>query len=194
VTKILVTGTPSTGKSSFALKLSLFFYFNYFNINTLAYYFHSYKYYDKKRNSQVLDLNKLNYLISKLIHLVPDIIFDSHILDCFTEQLDYVIILRYDPLKLVHRLKLKGYSERKIKENVEAEFLGVISNECFLKFKKSKILEIDVSQSNKIFPDIIKTIKANANFKKYKKINWLRIYETNNRLTEFINFQLSASK
>jgi len=194
VTKILVTGTPSTGKTSFALKLSLFFYFNYFNINTLAYYSHSYKYYDKKRNSHVLDLNKLSILINKLLDLVPDIIFDSHILDCFTEQLDYVIILRYDPLKLVHRLKLKGYSERKIKENVEAEFLGILSNECFLKFKKAKILEIDMTNSKKIFPVIVKTIKTKVNFKKFKKIDWLRIYESNNKLIEFIKFQLSTSK
>jgi Predicted nucleotide kinase (related to CMP and AMP kinases) len=194
VTKILITGTPATGKTTFALKLSLFFYFNYFNINTLAYYLNAFEYYDKKRDSKVVNLSKLKSLIKKLINSDLSIIFDSHILDCFPSNIDYVIILRCEPLELARRLKLKNYPESKIKENVEAEFLGILSYESHLKFKKSKIIELDNTNRRKIPLNLILLIKGELKSKKYKRIEWQDIYEAKNRLLDFINFQLSNSK
>lgn len=48
----------------------------------------------------------------------------AHEMDC-----DLVVLLRCDPLVLVRRLRARGWSEEKVRENVEAEALDVLAAE-----------------------------------------------------------------
>jgi|SRR3989344_1549065 len=58
---------------------------------------------------------------------------------------DAVIVLRCNPEKLTQRLKAKGWSENKIRENVEAEMIDTITIEALQKHPKEKISEVDTS-------------------------------------------------
>ncbi len=68
------------------------------------------------------------------------IILESHLAHYIA---DIMIILRVYPPELKMRLKTRGYSEEKIRENIEAEALDVILVEAFEWCKK--VFEIDTT-------------------------------------------------
>ena len=57
---------------------------------------------------------------------------------------DKVIVLRVDPDILKTRLEARDYSDAKIRENLEAEALGVCSAEAYEKYS-DKVYELDVT-------------------------------------------------
>lgn len=182
--KLLVCGTPGTGKTSLALSLS-YYSFHFFNLNTFAYYTNSFLGYDKTREAYIIDSEKIKRKINKLFLIVNKFIIDSHIIDCFSDKFDKIIILRCDPLQLYKRLKRK-YDKKKILENIEAEFLNVISIECNKIFKKSQKIEINNTNFKDTKKNIIKLLKDPFLANKYQKsIDWLNIYEKKNKLEEY---------
>lgn len=92
-----------------------------------------------------------------------------------TEQV-YGIILRCEPLTLENRLRTRGYAEKKIKENIQAEILAESSTNMQEVLKPGKICEL---YSNLMDEESI--IKAVVNFtqghatscSKYLGKNWL---------------------
>ena len=57
---------------------------------------------------------------------------------------DKVIVLRVRPEILESRLKARNYSTSKIRENLEAEALGICSAESYEKYG-DKVFELDIS-------------------------------------------------
>ena len=77
-----------------------------------------------------------------------DWIIDSHLSHLLPPKIiDKVIVLRCDPTELERRLRKKGWSRKKIQENVEAEMIGLIAWEAR---KHRKVLEIDSKEIKKI--------------------------------------------
>ena len=70
-------------------------------------------------------------------------IFEGH-LSHLCHGADKVIVLRVRPEILQDRLKARDYSDSKIRENLEAEALGVCTAEAF-DIHGEKVSEIDVS-------------------------------------------------
>ena len=94
------------------------------------------------------------------------LIFEGH-LSHFVPA-DLTIILRTSPVELEKRLKKKGWSEKKIKENIEAEAIGVISSEA-------NGIEIDTTKkSPKTVASVI--VKLLNKPTKTKKIDWTKEY------------------
>ena len=73
------------------------------------------------------------------------LIFEGHVTHLL-DGADKVIVLRVHPEILKGRLEARGYSESKIRENLEAEALGVCSAEAFEKYSNSAC-EIDITDS-----------------------------------------------
>ena len=71
------------------------------------------------------------------------LVFEGH-LSHLCSGADKVIVLRVHPDILRERLEARGYSESKIRENLEAEALGVCSAEAFDEYG-DRISEIDAS-------------------------------------------------
>ena len=71
------------------------------------------------------------------------LIFEGHV-SHLLDGADKVIVLRVRPEILAERLNARNYSESKIRENLEAEALGVCSAESFEKYP-DETYEIDVS-------------------------------------------------
>ena len=86
-------------------------------------------------------------------------IFKSHVAHpC--DGADKVIVLRVRPEILEKRLKKRNYSDAKIRENLEAEALGVCSAESYEKYA-DKVYELDISdlsidEAVKLVEDVIK--------------------------------------
>lgn len=128
--KIGIAGTPGTGKTSVAEKLDK---------EVL-----SMKVFAKERG-----LGEQNDLFEIDVEAVEEELPEEYWIEghlVHKLDLDYCIILRTRPDILENRLNQRGYSESKVKENVEAEAMDLILSEA--SERNFSVYEIDTSEKN----------------------------------------------
>ena len=140
MTAVFITGTPCTGKTTLASKLNG----RLIKINDLAINHDFVLGIDENKGYKVIDIDKLSAYVDELIKDCDELlIFEGH-LSHLCDGADKVIVLRVDPDILKTRLEARDYSDAKIRENLEAEALGVWSAEAYEKYS-DKVYELDVS-------------------------------------------------
>jgi len=158
---VALTGTPGTGKSSVATLLQKQGY----TIVRLHQHARENKCIDgidKKRNSQLIDIDKLNKSIKKNFTKDAFVFFEGHV-GHLLKTMDKVIILRCHPKELKKRLTKKQWSTKKIKENVDAETIDVILCEAIEQHPQKNVFEIDTTNKTiqEVATIIIKIVKKN---------------------------------
>lgn len=113
--RIALTGTPGVGKTATAKDLSAVLHMTHINISEVAKEMGAVT--EENGNTSIVDTDILRQKMENM----DNIIIDSHFSELF--KVDLVFVLRCEPKILYERLKERGYSEKKIKENVEAEIL-----------------------------------------------------------------------
>lgn len=141
---VALTGTPGTGKSAVATDLQKQGY-TIVRLHQLANENNCIDGIDTKRNTQLIDVNKLNKSIQKHFNKDALIFFEGH-LGHLLKTIDKVVILRCKPQELIKRLTKKKWSTTKIKENVDAETIDVILCEAVEHHLKENIFEIDTTK------------------------------------------------
>ncbi len=122
---VAITGTPGVGKSTVSKILA--HRFRVIDIHSYAEQHGLFEEYDEEAGSYDVDVEKLNDSIMSEDFSDENVFLDghlSHFVDC-----DLIIVLRCEPRKLAERLKARGYDDRKVLENVQAEVLDVILGE-----------------------------------------------------------------
>ncbi|MGC8599043.1 MAG: adenylate kinase family protein [Thermoplasmata archaeon] len=134
--RICITGTPGTGKST----ISKLIPGKSIDLNEFARENGCLKGYDRKRRVRVVDIQCLK---EKLRDLNDAILVGhySHLLDCHI-----VIVFRTNPSILEKRLRERNYTQEKIRENMEAEALGIITQEALELCRN--VYEIDTTSSD----------------------------------------------
>lgn len=148
-----LTGTPGTGKTSVSKLLEKKRNWKVIHLNDLIKEKHLYTEIDEKRDAAIADMELIREYLRETIdknELKEEhegenevVIIESHLAHYIV---DIVIVLRTYPPELEIRLKTRGYSEPKIKENVEAEALDVILVEAFEWCKK--VFEVNTTGKN----------------------------------------------
>jgi adenylate kinase len=125
---IAVTGTPGTGKTSVAQKLSEITGYRLIGLNALAQEKGLYLGTDKKRGCRIVDVPGLRREVSKAAKDGRPLIIESH----FAHDMpsDLVIVLRAGPGEIRKRGLAKGWSREKADENAQAEIMEVIMSEA----------------------------------------------------------------
>ena len=167
---ISVSGTPGTGKSKVSAALARKTGYMHLDINALIRKEGLYSSYDRSRRTYVADMRKVRGFVSKVRKKHENIILDSHI----SHELapDVAIVLRCRPDVLEKRLRKRKWSSKKVKENSEAELIGVISYEA--RKSNKKVWEIDTTRAT--VADVTRAIQNILKGKgdKYRKaIEWL---------------------
>lgn len=142
---IVISGTPGTGKSTLAKKLAQGL--GYSRLDLSKRYKEISVGYDKEKKCYDVDFKKFSSLvIKKLRKSEKGLIIDSHIAHLLPKRMvDLCIILTCSDLKrLERRLKKKGYSKKKIRENLDAEIFQVCLSEA--KEEGHKVLVLDTSK------------------------------------------------
>ena len=165
--KILLSGTPGTGKTGIAKKLAESLKLKYISLNDFAEHNNLIDSVDKERNCMIIDEKRLADKVEKI---TEDYILDGHLAH-FCKG-DLTIILRTNPEELETRLKKRGWSSEKIIENIEAEILGSCLIESVM---PKKTIEFDtttksIEESAKELENIIMT----GNYDNYKpgRMDW----------------------
>lgn len=145
-----ITGSPGTGKTTLAKKLAELLSVDYINPSLLKKTF--VVGWDKKRKAYVVDVVKLAELLNKEIGKRKakglSCIVESHLLAEVRGDVDFLIILRLSPLKLLRRLR-KRYGIEKALENALAEaqdYFPIISS---IHYKNKKICELETTNKTK---------------------------------------------
>ncbi len=123
---LIVTGTPGTGKSTFASKLAKKTHLKHLDIHQY-YKLLSVNYNQKKRCYDVDPLRLQKLVQLKLRESAHGIIIDSHISHFLpTKIVDLCIVLICSDLKkLQKRLQQRKYSQKKVRENLDAEIFQI---------------------------------------------------------------------
>ena len=141
---IFITGTPCTGKTTVSEVLSSKLNCQLIKINDLAIENDFVLGIDEDKCYKVIDIPKLNEKVSEIIDDSDElIIFEGHLAH-LCDGADKVIVLRVRPEILRSRLEGRDYSEAKIRENLEADAMGVCTTEAYEIYGED-ISEIDVS-------------------------------------------------
>ena len=136
--KIIITGTPGTGKTTLADKIGDYFKTRVIHITDYL-----------KENPELIEKTMKNgTIIPKMAELRKALnqeqgIIDGHLACEFKLRNSFVLVLRTNPKELKKRLKERGYKPKKIKENIEAEALDYCTQKAEENYKA--VYEIDTT-------------------------------------------------
>jgi len=137
--KIVITGTPGTGKSTVAkrlgswLQMPVVFLNDYAKKNELII--------GKKDYSDVVDVARMKKLLDK----EKDCIVEGHLACEFGLRGALALVLRCDPDVLRERMIHRGYGEDKIRDNLDCEALDYCSINAEKHYKRA----FDVDTTNR---------------------------------------------
>jgi adenylate kinase len=141
---IIVSGTPGTGKTTFAKKLSNDEGLTYLDVNKIIDEHGLSEGLDKDRDAKIIDVKKLNKVLIEIIKKDKDIVIDSHLSHYLPKKhVDICYITKCSLKELKKRLIARGYSDEKVRENLDAEILDVCRIEAEEAGHKIKIIQTD---------------------------------------------------
>lgn len=118
--RICITGTPGTGKSTVARIV----FEDFVDLNEFARKIGCIDGKDRKRDVEIVDVECLKTAFQGKDEIIL-VSHYSHFMDC-----DIIIVLRTRPDVLEKRLRDRNYGSDKIRENLEAEALSLITQEA----------------------------------------------------------------
>ncbi|CAH0474532.1 unnamed protein product [Peronospora belbahrii] len=153
---ILVTGTPGTGKTSMCQQLAeRSQYLSHVNVGDLVKERGLHSGRDEEFDCFVQDEDKVCDEMEDLMAEGGKLV-DFHTCDFFPERwFDLVVVLRVDNTTLFDRLQKRGYSDKKIAENVECEIMEVVLQEA----RESYAMEIVQELSSRTVEDMNSNIE-----------------------------------
>ena len=128
-----LTGTPGTGKTSLKKHLNK-------KIISLSEYYEQASEGKTDNGEWIVDIEKLDNILED-----SDCNFFEGNFSHKLDKIDKVIVLRCDPQILEKRLESRNYSKNKVRENLEAEAIGLIYSEAIEIRDKANVFQVDNS-------------------------------------------------
>lgn len=159
---VLITGTPGTGKSTVA-NLFLDEGYTVVDVGKFAIENSLYDYFDKERDSYVVNDERLTAALIKLIEEndtnLP-IILEGHVVELPPRFLTHCIVLRCSIRLLRQRLVERDYMPSKVDENVQAEIMEVILSDMLELYGPENVSVVYTDSAvDESFRDVISKVK-----------------------------------
>eukprot|EP00760_Papus_ankaliazontas_P005409 PhM_4_TR12548/c0_g1_i1/m.58379/K18532/AK6, FAP7; adenylate kinase len=154
---IVVTGTPGTGKTTMSEVIAQAFGFTHVNVGKLVSQEGFHESYDEEFDAHVPDEDRL---LDHLETVVADggVVLDFHSCELYPERwVDLVLVLSAKTEVLFDRLRARGYSDRKVEENMDAEIHRVCEDEARESYPDAIIMleeSNEVGDMDRILADI----------------------------------------
>ncbi len=121
---LIVTGTPGSGKTTFAKKMAKKRKYVYISVNSLITKNKLHEKYDNALKTKIVDTKKLSVFLMKRIRSLDakGVVIDSHLSHFLPASfVDTCYVMTCTLSKLKQRLKKRRYSTLKLRDNLEAE-------------------------------------------------------------------------
>lgn len=106
--------------------------------------------FDEELRTNIVDEDRLLDNIEDEV-LAGGVLLDWHVCDLFPKSwADLVVVIRCDSTVLYDRLKERGYGERKLGENMDAEIMEVILEEAREAYDEEIIVELSSNQAEDV--------------------------------------------
>jgi adenylate kinase len=189
---ILVTGTPGVGKTSISRSLASKLDAVYVSLAELVERERLISGVDKARGTLIADMDRVSKRMQEIIKSSErDVIVDGHYAVDIVPPKDIhlVFVLRRDPIELKSVIESRGFSERKLWENLAAEILDVCLWDAVSACVSDKVCEIDVSgkKIEEVVKDIILVLEGKEKCQ-VGIVDWLGKLEGEGRLSEFLKY------
>lgn len=173
----VLAGTPGTGKKSVAAKLAEQCGVLVVNLSSLVLERGMVIAYDQERDSYIIDEERVVGFIEEYVsRLSGEVVFTTHYPEILPKNIVHaVFILRTHPLVLEERLLNRGWSRRKVDENVMAEILGVVAYSALEVFGEERVYEIDTTtkRPEEVAEAICRAIRGEITLEPGVRIDWL---------------------
>lgn len=144
MTVIIVTGTPGTGKTTIAKKLAKDKNLKYIDVKLVIEKNELSEGFDKKKDTKIIDADKLNKVLIDIIKSEKNVVIDSHLSHYLAkEYVDECIVTKCDIKILKKRLEERGYSKEKVRENLDAEIFDTCRIEALESGHNVKTIKTD---------------------------------------------------
>ncbi len=126
---IIVTGTPGTGKTTYAKQLVERNGYVYIDVNEVIRSNNLSEGYDKEMKCDIVDTSKMSKVLITIIKDAKEneesLVIDSHLSHYIpSKYVDKCIVLVCSDRKILRkRLEKRGYSKKKVEENLESEIM-----------------------------------------------------------------------
>ena len=158
---ICVTGTPGSGKSTLTRRLAISLHCDYVDLNEALKKAGLAESFDGERKCWVVNTDKMEEVADRIIRKYEDaeyLILDSHLShDLPNTTVDLVIITVCDIEMLAKRLRERGYDEKKVQENVQAEIFQVCAEEA--KENGHTMMVVDTTEEYRV-EDIVSQVRG----------------------------------
>ena len=177
---IVITGNPGVGKHTITQKIAEKLELPIVDINSIA---KDAGLFEKNKDTYDVDTAKLEKILEQKIlekkvvvgHLAP------YVLD--KNKVKIVIVLRRNPYDLISVYKERKYTDKKSKENLGSEVLGIIAHDTISKFHE-KTFQINTSDKSiqEVVEKVMTLISSNEG---NEEVDWLDLVTKNNDLKKF---------
>ncbi len=172
---IAVTGTPGTGKSSFAGGLARRLNAKLVRLNELIEDEGAYRL--DSDGSRLVNLREMRRGFSKVLRRTEGpIVVEGHLSHFLPpNSLSHVVVLRTHPRILEERLRKRRYPEKKVRDNVEAEAIDLILWEAVKFHGMERVFEIDTTEGGDTIELFLDALKGKTELRP-GRIRWLEEY------------------
>ena len=149
---IVITGNPGVGKHTIAKEIERTWKISeLIDINKTAI---DAGLVEQGQDALDVDVNKLKKHLEPIVSDIPKLHWMGRIGLIVGHLAPYVlnakschpcIVLRKNPYKLLDIYKKRGYTEKKIKDNLGSEILGIITNDAIKNFGREKTFQVDTT-------------------------------------------------
>ncbi|XP_056643605.1 adenylate kinase isoenzyme 6 [Diorhabda sublineata] len=154
VPNILITGTPGVGKSTLCAQLAEVTGLQWLEISKIAKDYNCLEEFDEVYQCPYLDEDKLLDGLEEVMCKGGNIV-DYHCNELFPERwFDVVFVLRADNTVLYDRLTARGYTGKKLEDNVQCEIFQTILEEARASYKPEIVHELYSRTPNELQDNI----------------------------------------